>query len=189
MKNFLSSIFTAILVLMLITSFFCIAFPFIFNRTDGTLKIDILEPVGIQIDDLWKNDDIIIDFRSEIPMEVYFLTRDEANEYRSPTFYKSPLPDPIFVGSSGRIIIEIPKKDDYEILFIPGMNLSETSEINDTNPGNADLSRVKVDYEMERHVMREIIGFMIYGTSLFIFSSGSLIIRHLRSKNRKNHDM
>jgi hypothetical protein len=95
---------------------------------------------------------------------------------------KEPLPPPLSSGTEDSVTIEVENDSDYEIMFIPDNTYYPGYQI-ENNEGSY---LVHVEYDLERSVRREMVGFLIYGISLLILSIGSgviAIIGHRRSRS------
>jgi hypothetical protein len=101
-----------------------------------------------------KGDKIEISYRSEINVSMYMLTREEANEFRSPSFYKEPLPESLINGKNATVELEIEENGDYELLFLP----DEPSRTFD------------VDYDLKRDLKVEKAIYFLSGTGLLLTS-------------------
>ncbi len=105
-------------ILLIIGSIFSFFSPIINNDMDGTLDVHWSNPKGIRFNDLSSGDEIYVDFRShDSEISIYLLTQDQADDLRSPAFYKDDLTDPVYTGKEGKITIIIRNNGDYEILF------------------------------------------------------------------------
>ena len=140
--------------------------PYLFNSSKGTIEVDWGNPTGLKFNGLSKGDNLKISYTSEIEVNLYLLTEDQANEFRAPIFYKEPLPDPLIKGTNGSIEIDIAEDGDYELLFLP-------DEVFDT---------FKVDYELERYLKKEISIYILSGiglilTSLVLVILGSVLLK------------
>jgi hypothetical protein len=169
-------VYTSILVfglLFIILSVIVLIIPFTFNRSEGSIDVNWANPVGIKIDGLRKGDSLDLTYNAELNVSMYLLTRKEAEEYRSPLFYKEPLPDPIFKGRNGSLEIEIEKGGDYEILFLP----EEPS------------TTFKLNYTIDRDIQREKQVYFLSAGGLFLTSMVLIILGIVLSKNSKMEDM
>ncbi|MGA1848943.1 MAG: hypothetical protein ACMUHB_06350 [Thermoplasmatota archaeon] len=163
---------------------FAIAYPHIFSTSKGELSVYQVSPVGIQIDRLAEGDSLHLWYSSDNPVGVYLMKRALADEFRSPKMDKEPLPPPISEGTEGSVSIEIQEGGDYEILFIPENPYSPEYQV----AGEDGSYVVHVEYELERSVKREIVGFLVYGISLIILSVGSGVVGYLGYKRSRTAD-
>jgi len=159
----------AVSVILLVCSIFAIVYPFIFNTTQGEIEVHQSPPVGIQINNLADGDRLELEYNADRPVEVYFIRRSLADEYRSPRMDKEPLPEPVYTGSEGKLTLHVQYKGDHEIFFLPDIERS----VSEDPEGNIVSMVIIIEYSLERSVRREIIGFTIYGASLMILSLGS----------------
>ena len=114
--------------------------PYIFNTSKGTIEVNWGNPTGLKLNGVSKGDKIDLTYSAEIEVNVFLLTKDEANEFRSPSMYKDPLPQPLMSGVNGTLKIEIAENGDYELLFLP----------------DGIFNTFEVDYEVERYIKKEI---------------------------------
>jgi len=144
--------------------------PFFLNDIEGTIEVNWANPVGIQMKNLQKGDRFDIQYSSEANVSLYLLTDDQANEYRSPAMDKQPLPDPLFTGREGKVDVRIEKDGDYEVLFLPD-----------------EPARVfKVDYKVDRSLVRERSIFIISSIGLFLTSMILFILGYVLLKRTTN---
>lgn len=87
------------------------------THEEGTLNIDWNAPKGIKFSDMRNGDEIFIEYRADSSLSLYFVTQEQAAEYRSSSFYKKELPTPLTDGNNGKYNIVIDKDGDYELLF------------------------------------------------------------------------
>ncbi|MFW3146740.1 MAG: hypothetical protein ACMUIE_08020 [Thermoplasmatota archaeon] len=85
----------------------------------GSLEPHWSSPKGIRLSDAREGDDFTIEYSASENVSVYLLTKDQADEMRSPRFYKEPLPTPLFEGNNCKLKTEFGSSGDYEIVFLP----------------------------------------------------------------------
>ncbi|MBN1389935.1 MAG: hypothetical protein JXA22_04765 [Candidatus Thermoplasmatota archaeon] len=159
-------------ILLFLTSIFTSAYPFIFDEVDGKIDVNWTDPVGIRMNRLSKGDVIILEFRSEVNINLYLLTFEQAREYRSPVLYKEPLPQSLACGKEGKVNITIEKNGDYELLFIPGEPLTSFT--------------YRVDYRMHVSLLREILLFLFSGMGLLLTSVIFIVLAIVLEKRKGN---
>lgn len=116
----------SIIVILIIFSILSFIFPYVKQPQKGDLKVNWSAPRGLLLNDMRDGDSIDLEFSSDEELDIYLITRQQGNEFRSPSFYKDPLPDPIYTGAEGELHIEIDSDADYELLL---WNQSLTSSI------------------------------------------------------------
>lgn len=149
------------------------ASPFIFNSTEGTLEVNWANPVGLKFVHLEEGDRLDLTYSSTINVSIYFLRRERANEFRSPSFYKDQLPEPMISGRSGSIKIEVEDEGDYEILFLP-------EEASNT---------FKVEYSLKRSLQREILVYSLSAIGMLLTSAILIVLVIVLLKRANNEVM
>lgn len=155
-------------IILLPITFLTFSYPYIFNSSHGAIEVNWANPTGLKLNDVTKGDKIEISYGSEINVSMYMLTREEANEFRSPSFYKEPLPEPLISGKNATVELEIEENGDYELLFLP----DEPSRTFD------------VDYDLKRDLKGEKAIYFLSGiglllTSLILIVLGSVLIKRV----------
>ncbi|MGA1866384.1 MAG: hypothetical protein ACMUFK_02820 [Thermoplasmatota archaeon] len=171
MKITVSKICYVIGIVMVPVSILISVYPILFNEIDGTIDVNWAAPVGIKMDRLSKGDRFDIDYSSEINVSLYLLTSRQANQYRSPFFYKEPLPEPISVGDQGSIEVVINESGDYELLFLP----------------NEPSMTFTVEYELQRSIFRERIMFILSGAGLLLTSLIFIVLGFVLGRRDEKH--
>lgn len=161
-------------LILLPLSVFTFLIPYLFNSSEGTIEVNWANPMGLKMNNLEEGDGMKVSYQAEINVSLYLLTREEANEFRAPHFYKDPLPDPISEGSNGTVEIDIQDRGDYELLFLP----------------KEPFNTFNVDYDLERDLNRERTVFIFSGiclilTSMVLVILGSVLLK--RSNNAIMH--
>ena len=87
------------------------------DHEEGTLNVDWNAPKGIKFNNMQNGDKIIMEYRTDSSLSLYFLTQKQAQEYRSSRFYKEDLPTPLIEGKNGKVEITVDKAGDYELLL------------------------------------------------------------------------
>lgn len=160
-------------LLLILLSVIVLIIPFTFSTSEGSIEVNWANPVGIKINGLSKEDSLDISYNADLNVSLYLLTRREAEEYRSPLFYKDPLPDPIQTGRNGSVDIKIEKNGDYELLFLP----EEPS------------TSFKVNYTIDRDIQREKQVYYLSSGGLFLTSMVVIVLGVVLSKRGKMEDM
>ena len=169
MRNRVSIVLLISGILLLILSVGTILLPFIASDVSGTIEVNWANPVGIKMDDLREGDSFDLTYRSDINVSLYFISREQANEYRSPSLNKKPLPQPIISGDEGEVDISVETDGDYELLFL----------------AEEPARTFEVDYEMDRSLPRERAIFIMAGTGLLMTSLVFIVLGIVLSKKGK----
>ena len=161
MQRIVKVIMVIISLILIMGSILSFIFPIIKNDINDTLEIHWSNPKGIRFNDLSEGDEIHVDFRShESEISIYLLTQDQADDLRSPAFYKEDPPDPIYTGKEGETTIIITKDGDYELLF---WNTSFRKDH-------------YIDYSIRTDTQKERTISFISGTSLLLIAIIPMII-------------
>lgn len=154
MKITVSKVCFMVGIVMVPLSIFTSIYPVLFDEIDGKIDVNWAAPAGIKLDGLRKGDRFEIGYSSDINVSLYLLTSRQANDYRSPLFYKEPLPEPIAMGKRGSAEVEINDSGDYELLFL----------------AREPSTTFTVEYGLQRSIFRERTMFILSGTGLLMTS-------------------
>jgi hypothetical protein len=136
----------------------------------GQMNLEWSMPKGLRFSNLKDGDRMDIEYNADTELSVYILKQDQADEFRSPSFYKDPLPEPVYTGKNGDITVDIEDDGDYEVLFF---NESFSSDH-------------EVKYTVRTHFRKDTRIAMISGSSiLFITLLLTIVIVIKRKYNMK----
>ena len=148
------------------------------GREEGDLTVRWASPKGVRFKDLSSGDELDIEFRADGNLSVYLLTWDEADELRSPSYYKEPIAEPYFNGTDGRFLLVVPAEGDYEVLF-----WNESFRKDHSVWYSIELKSERVDRFMAFMVITGIFFVLISAAGLSVF----LVLR-IRERRRKGPD-
>lgn len=106
-------------IIMLISSIIPLILLIKDNDFHGRIEPNWANPTGIQISDIPDGTVAEFEYSATEKVYIYLLSREQALNYRSPEYYKEPLPDPIDINNSGKVSLSFTKGGDYEILVLP----------------------------------------------------------------------
>jgi hypothetical protein len=145
---------------LLILSIFAFLFPVYKPPLEGELTVKWSRPSGIQFNDLREGDRLEIWFRSDADVGIYLITHEQADEFRSPSYYKDPLPEPLITDIEGDVEITIEKDGDFEILF---WNESFTRDH-------------RIEYRIDSRLSRDLTISLVSGSSLLLLAAVPIVI-------------
>lgn len=160
-------IYILVTTALLSFSIFAFIFPTVKPPLEGEFTIKWSRPSGLRFDDLKRDDTLKIHFECDLSVGIYLLPKATAEEFRSPSFYKEPLPPPNFVEKEGDILITVTEDGDYELLF---WNESFTSDHT-------------IKYSIRTHLHKDFTISIISGTSLLFLSCVPPVIWFLKRNN------
>jgi hypothetical protein len=169
MKTVIYSIIIIVGVILLPISFITGIIPLLNNTSEGVLDVNWANPVGIKVNRLSEGDKLNITYQSNLNVSLYLITREEANEFRSPEYYKDPLPQPVVSGKNGSADLSIIRDGDFEILFLP----------------NEASTTFKVNYAIDRDIKSErqvftFSGIVLFLTSIILIVLGTVLIKRMK---------
>jgi hypothetical protein len=147
--------------------------PFIFNNSKGTIEVNWGNPTGLKLNSVLKGDKIKLLYNSDMEINVYLLTKDQASEFRAPSIYKDPLPEPLISGNNGTLEIEFTEAGDYELLFLP----------------DRVFNTFEVEYEIERFIKKEISIYILSGICLLLTALMLVVLGTVLIKRQNNEVM
>lgn len=162
-------IFILVTTILLSFSLFVFIFPTIKPPLEGEITIKWSRPSGVRFDDLKMDDTLEVQFECDLPVGIYLLPKATAEDLRSPSYYKEPLPPPYMTEKEGKIKIEVREDGDYELLF---WNESFTRDHT-------------IKYSIKTHLQKEVTISIISGTSLLFLSCVPPMIWFLKRNNKE----
>lgn len=156
---------------LLILSLFAFLFPVYKPPLEGELTIKWSRPSGIQLNDLRENDRLDIWFRSDADVSVYLITREQADELRSPSYYKDPLPAPLITDIEGEVEVKIEEDGDFEILFWNGSFRRDH----------------RVEYSVDTRLGKDLTISIVSGTSLLLLAAVPPVVWVLIRRRERNY--
>jgi hypothetical protein len=168
-------VFTMIFISILLLggSILSFTYPVLKWDIEGTLDVAWSNPKGVRFNDLSKGDTMTVTFDcTSDEIGVYLLSQEQADEFRSPAFYKDPLPPPEILLKEGSVELEIPKDGDWEVLF---WNESFTTD-------------KEIEYSIDTDFRKDRTISLVSGTSLLILALIPVtLILISRTRERKSH--
>jgi hypothetical protein len=153
--------FLALALFMLVPfSIFIITYPFLQGPEEGSLIVRWSSPKGIVLLNMVHGDSIEVRYNSSLPLSLYLLDLEAAEDLRSPIYYKNELPPPFHTGSSGKVKVRSEGSGDKELLF---WNSSFTSDQN-------------VNYSLVVHRKVVTWGMVVSGSGLLVLCAGGTFL-------------
>lgn len=173
MINRYSLIIIIVALIMIIGSFFPLIDIFTDDEMEGTLEPNWANPTGVQLKDVVPHSSIELNYNATEIVMIYLVTIDQAIEYRSPKWEKTPLPEPVHVSSEGDVRISFGNDTDYEILVLP-------------EDGSFDFEFSYSVQGIEKDETSSYLSFSFFLSSAVIFLIVSITIQILHQK--KGHE-